>query len=138
MNTMIIPTVRYRDAKKAMQWLQDAFGFEKHVAYEDENGHVMHAEMKFGEVFIMMGQVADTPFGKHMIQPDEVDGRNTMCAYIVMPEEDVAAHYERAVAAGAKVIDPLTVKDYGGSGYSVADCEGFIWSFGSYDPRVSV
>lgn len=132
---MIIPTLRYRDTRKAVQWLQDVFHFEKHAVHEDTNGQIVHAEMKFGVVFIMLGQVADTPFGKHMIQPDEIDGRNTMCTYIVMPEEDLVAHYEKAVSKGAGIIDPLTVKDYGGSGYSVRDYEGFIWSFGSYDPR---
>lgn len=137
MTTLLIPTVRYRDAKKAIQWLEDAFGFEPHAVYEDDKGQVVHAEMKFGEVFIMIGQVADTPFGEHMIQPDEVGGKNTMCAYIVIPDEQVEAHYDKATTAGAGIVDPYTQKDYGGSGYSVSDCEGFIWSFGSYDPRVT-
>jgi uncharacterized glyoxalase superfamily protein PhnB len=81
--------------------------------------------------------VADTPFGKYMMQPDEAGGRNTVSVYVVMPEAQVAAHHARAVAAGAVIVDPLTKKDYGGSGYSARDPEGFLWSFGSYDPRAA-
>ena len=72
---MIVPALRYRDAKRALEWLNRAFGFEKHAAYENPDGTVMHAEMKLGEAFIMFGQVADTPFGKYMIQPDDAGGR---------------------------------------------------------------
>ncbi|MGH8237603.1 MAG: VOC family protein [Steroidobacteraceae bacterium] len=138
MSTLIVPSMRYRDAKRALEWLQRAFGFERHAVYENPDGRVMHAEMKFGEAFIMFGQVADTPFGKHMIQPSETGGRNTISPYVVMPEADVEAHHRRAVAAGADIVDPLTKKDYGGSGYSARDLEGFVWSFGSYDPRAPV
>src|SRR5947209_15542654 len=42
----LYPTLRYRDAKAAHQWLQDAFGFEPHALYEDESGNVAHAQMR--------------------------------------------------------------------------------------------
>jgi hypothetical protein len=42
--------------------------------------------MSFGEAFIMFGQVADTPFGKYMLQPDEAGGRNTISRHVVMPD----------------------------------------------------
>ena len=135
MGTMIVPAMRYRDAKRALEWLSRAFGFEKHAVYENPDGTVMHAEMKLGDAFIMFGQVADTPFGKYMIQPDEAGGRNTISPYVVLPDAQMQGHYERARAAGAEIVDPFTKKDYGGSGYSARDCDGFVWSFGSYDPR---
>jgi uncharacterized glyoxalase superfamily protein PhnB len=47
---------------------------------------------------------------------------------------DCAAHYERAKAAGARIIDELEIKEYGGAGYSCRDPEGHLWWFGSYDP----
>ena len=34
MGSKIIPTLRYRDAPRMMQWLCDAFGFEKHFAVQ--------------------------------------------------------------------------------------------------------
>lgn len=49
-------------------------------------------------------------------------------------EDEVAPLYSTAVAAGGVVIEELTAKDYGGSGFSVADPQGNLWSVGSYQP----
>ncbi len=40
MSTMIVPSLRYRDAKRALEWLHRAFGFEKHAVYENPDGTV--------------------------------------------------------------------------------------------------
>ena len=36
-------------------WLEKAFGFTKHVAYENDKGGIMHAEMSFGSGIVMFG-----------------------------------------------------------------------------------
>ena len=46
----IIPTFRYDDARAAIAFLRDAFGFEEHAVYE-EDGVVHHAELKLGDVY---------------------------------------------------------------------------------------
>jgi uncharacterized glyoxalase superfamily protein PhnB len=56
----------------------------------------------------------------------------TQSPYLIV--EDVDGHHDRAVAAGAKVVYPLTDEPYGGRGYSCLDPEGNLWNFGSYDP----
>lgn len=47
---------------------------------------------------------------------------------------DIDAHYARAKAAGAEITRPIADADYGSREYSVRDCEGHLWSFGTYDP----
>ncbi|HEY4281107.1 MAG TPA: VOC family protein [Conexibacter sp.] len=54
--------------------------------------------------------------------------------YIVLPDDAVEAHAERARAAGAELIRELESPDYGGRGYTARDPEGNVWSFGSYRP----
>ena len=128
----IIPSLRYRDAHAAIEWLCCAFGFEKHAVYADGDV-VHHAQLVFGNGMVMLGSVAnDSAFGKRIAQPDDIGGRETQCAYVVVA--DCAAHYARAKAAGAVIIDDYEEKDYGGAGYSCRDPEGHLWSFGSYDP----
>lgn len=46
---------------------------------------------------------------------------------------EVDAHHERAKAAGAEIVLPLADMDYGSREYSVRDCEGHLWGFGTYD-----
>ena len=45
--SVIIPTMRYKDAAAAIEWLCKAFGFEKHLVVPGENGAIAHAQFKF-------------------------------------------------------------------------------------------
>ncbi|MEP7042129.1 MAG: VOC family protein [Dokdonella sp.] len=129
----IIPSLRYRDALTAIDWLCAAFGFEKNAVYADEKGIVQHAQLVFGNGMIMLGSVANTSaWGERIVQPDEIGGRETQCPCVIV--SDCEAHYQRAKAAGAVIVDEYEVKDYGGAGYSCRDPEGHLWWFGSYDP----
>ena len=128
----IVPCLRYQDAHAAIAFLCQAFGFEKHAVYEGPDGNVMHAELSFGNGMIMLGSNSDTPFAKLQKMPAEVGGIGTQSAYIIVTDAD--AHHAQAVAAGAKVVMPLKTEDYGGRGYACLDPEGYLWSFGTYDP----
>ena len=128
----IIPSLRYRDAHAAIDWLCRAFGFEKHAVYDDEQGGVAHAELAYGSGMIMLGSVRDDEFGRRIAQPDEIGDRETQCCSVTVI--DCRAHYLQAKAAGAQIVDDYADKDYGGAGYSCRDPEGHLWGFGSYDP----
>lgn len=114
----ISPCVRYGDERAAMEWLREAFGFEEHTVYEDEDGNLAHAELRLGSGILMIGSGPDTeePFS----------------LYVTV--EDVDAHHARAVAAGAEIVRPLRDTDYGSREYGVRDLDGHIWYFGTYDP----
>ena len=128
----VIPSLRYRNALAAIDWLCHAFGFEKHAVYAD-GVIVHHAQLTFGNGMIMLGSVDNaSAWGKRIAQPDEIGGRETQACYVVVADAD--AHYAHAQAAGAEIVDELETKDYGGKGYSCRDPEGHLWSFGTYDP----
>ncbi len=127
----IIPTMRYKDAQAAIEWLCGAFGFQKHMVVEGPNGTVAHAQLTYGDGMIMLGSARDDEFGRQMKTPREA-GTNTQSSYIVVNE--INAHYGQAVEAGAEIVKPLVNEDYGGQGYSVLDLEGNLWNFGSYNP----
>lgn len=128
----IIPCLRYRDAHAAIDWLCRAFGFSRHAVYEDDQGGIAHAQLTFGGGMVMLGSSRDDAFGRHFAQPAETGGRETQCPCVVVSE--CRAHYERAVAAGAQIVDDYKELDYGGAGYSCRDPEGHLWWFGSYNP----
>ena len=128
----VIPAMRYRDAPAAIEWLCEAFGFERHLIVPGENGTIAHAQLSFGNGMVMLGSVVDSEFGRLMKQPDEIGGAETQTAYVIV--EDPDAHYVRAKAAGARIVMEIKDEDYGGRGYSCRDPEGHLWNFGSYDP----
>jgi len=93
---------------------------------------LIRRETLIGCGMVMLGGVRDNEFGRHIAQPDEIGGRETQCACVTVT--DCKAHYERAKAAGAVIVDDYAEKDYGGAGYSCHDPEGHLWYIGSYDP----
>jgi uncharacterized glyoxalase superfamily protein PhnB len=128
----VIPTLRYREAAAAIDWLCAAFGFERHLVVAGEGGSIAHAQLTCGNGMIMLGSAADDEFGRLQKTPLEVGGVGTQSPYVIVPDAD--AHYERAKAAGAVIVYDIRDEDYGGRGYSCRDPEGHLWNFGSYDP----
>ena len=131
----IIPNLRYADAPRAIEFLCEAFGFEKRAVYlsEADPNIVQHAQLVWEDRMIMIYSIIDTEHSRaaRMKTAAEVGGP-TMGLYMIVA--DVNAHAAHARAAGAEIIDGPDDKEYGGRGYSARDPEGNVWSFGSYDP----
>ena len=132
----VIPTLRYRDAPAAVEWLKRAFGFETRLLVPGDDGSITHAQLVADGVMIMIGSARDDVFGRHQQPPATSQAACTQSPYIVVDDPD--AHYARAVAAGAGVVVDIADQDYGGRVYSCRDPEGHLWNFGSYDPWQAV
>ena len=120
---MIIPTLRYKDAKAAIDFLERAFGFERKAVYENEDGTVGHAELTSGRGMVMLGTSGTG---------DKQFETAHSSIYVIVADPD--ALYERAKAAGAEISRELEDMDYGSREFSALDPEGNVWSFGTYDP----
>ena len=114
----IVPYLSYRDAKAAMTFLTDAFGFEKVQSFDDDQEMLQHGEMRFGNGVIMLG-TAEAAKGSPGL-------------YLVV--EDVDAHFETAKKAGAEIVYPPEDTEFGTRRYRARDPEGHEWSFGTYAP----
>ncbi len=130
--SVIITTMRYKDAPAAIEWLCDAFGFEKHLVVSGENETIVHAQLKYGNAMIMLGSEKDSEYDQFLKTPIDLNGINTQSPYIIV--EKIDDHYSRAIAVGAKIVLDIKDEDYGGRGYSCLDPEGYLWNFGSYNP----
>lgn len=128
----VIPCLRYRDARAAIDWLCGTFGFKEHLVVPGPGEEIAHAQLTLGGGMIMLGSATDSAFGRLMKQPDEIGGVETQSAYIIVDDAD--AIYERAKAAGSKIAIDIQDEDYGGRGFSCYDLEGHLWNFGTYNP----
>ena len=132
----VIPGMRYRNALAAIDWLVRAFGFEKNAVYMGEGDIVMHAQLSFGNGMVMLGSVENgTESSRRMAQPDEIGGRETQSACLIVSDAD--AVYATAKAAGAEMVMDIADMPYGGRAFTCRDPEGHLWSVGTYDPWVS-
>lgn len=131
----MMSNIRYKDALAAIDFLCTGFGFEKHAVFTDEDDPsiVHHAQLLYAGQMLMVATAMDGEWTDVASMKTVAEaGGNTQTIYLVVP--DVAAHCERARAAGATIIMEPEAKDYGGSTYGALDPEGNAWSFGDYDP----
>jgi uncharacterized glyoxalase superfamily protein PhnB len=116
----ICPYVFYRDGDAALEYLTRVFGFHERLRTTTPDGSVGHAEVQLGESVIMVGCPPD------FVTPKEL-GTATVGLYVHV--DDVDAHYQRAVDAGAVPDDQPTDQPYGVRSYGIKDLEGHQWWF---------
>lgn len=124
----IYPTLFYDDAPAAIDWLERAFGFQRKLVVPGANGQVKHSELVFGLGVIM---VSSSRPAEQRVSPSTLGATHQgLCVQV----DDPDAHYQRAKAAGAVVVQELRDEEYGSRGYMAKDPEGHIWYFGTYRP----
>jgi uncharacterized glyoxalase superfamily protein PhnB len=120
------PALRYRDARAAIRFLVEAFGFEERLVVPGEGDRdVVHAELRWPSGGgVMLGSTSHVEGMHEQMRP------GAGCCYVVTDEPD--ALFARATAVGAEVVQGLRDEDYGSRGFTVRDPEGNMWSFGTY------
>ena len=125
---IILPHVIYRNVAEASRWLAAAFGFEEHYRYgapDAPSGALVH----LGDAWVMLN--AADPDEK---TPAELGyGTQSLTVFVA----DVDAHYERAKAAGAAIVEELHETVYGERQYGVLDLGGHHWLFAAHARDVS-
>jgi uncharacterized glyoxalase superfamily protein PhnB len=127
----ISPSIFYKDAGKAIDWLCEAFGFETRLRIEGDGGVIVHSELSFGNDGLIMVGTAGLR-RKWCRSPAMLDGAATQALMVYV--DDVEAHCARARAAGATIVEEPKTTDYGEEywtdrGYECLDCEGHHWWF---------
>jgi uncharacterized glyoxalase superfamily protein PhnB len=130
----IFPMVAYEDTAAAIDWLTEAFGFEERgERYVMEDGTIGHAELEIGGDTVMLAtpnrdyqsprthRETCEAAARWLDNPWVVDG------FLVLVD-DLDAHHDRAVEAGARVIRPLE-EGPDGRLYTAEDLEGHRWMF---------
>jgi uncharacterized glyoxalase superfamily protein PhnB len=125
--TAVWPCLTYRDARGAITFLTDVFGFRETAVHarEDDPSIIEHAELRLphgGGVMLGTAAKDESAWGRRAPGNDAV--------YVVCDEPETL--FDRAVAAGAEIVRGLRDEDYGSRGFTVRDTEGNLWSFGTY------
>jgi uncharacterized glyoxalase superfamily protein PhnB len=121
------PGVLYRDADAGMKWLEDVLDCERREEHRDDDGNVIHAELVFRGVIVMVGTAG---VGREPFRSLPAGGRLLYCGI-----DDVDGLYERVRAAGGDIALEITDTDYGSRDFTVRDPEGNLWAFGTYRPQ---
>jgi uncharacterized glyoxalase superfamily protein PhnB len=128
MSQAVIPMLAYENGPAAMDWLAQAFGFRE-TDRRLEDGRLTHGELDTGGGVVMLATPSLNYHGpKRHRQECEVAQSWHDVPYVIdgvlVYVDDVAAHFERAKAAGATILSPLE-----GKRYRAEDPEGHRWMF---------
>jgi predicted enzyme related to lactoylglutathione lyase/uncharacterized glyoxalase superfamily protein PhnB len=125
----VLPHVVYRDVADAIAWLTKTFGFREHYRYGDSGGPISGAQMHLGNAWIMV-----TRARAGRASPAQLDcGSQSLTVFV----EDVDAHFQRAKAADAKIVEELHETVYGERQYGAEDLDGHHWLFSRHARDVS-
>jgi uncharacterized glyoxalase superfamily protein PhnB len=111
----VIPVLAYDDVRAASAWLGAAFGFSERLRIGEHR-----AQLVVGAGAVIVNKRRAQPDGSVLA----VSGHE-----IMVRVADVASHFQRAQAHGARILQAPTDFPYGERQYSVEDPGGHIWTF---------
>ena len=112
----VVPVLFYPDVRAAVAWLETAFGFEERVRI----GEAHRAQLRVG----MDGAIV---VAEDRIHERVAPGDGPIQHLVKIRVHDVDAAFERARAAGARVVEELRTFEYGERSGVVADPDGHRW-----------
>jgi PhnB protein len=120
----VTPRLVVADGAAAIDFYRRAFGAEElGERFTGPDGELIHAELRIGDSVVMLTEDHDPSAPAR--SPSAVGGAVT--AIMATYWADVDRAWERAIAAGAEVVFPLSDQFYGERGGRVRDPYGQQW-----------
>ena len=119
----VTPNIVVDDADDAIAFLKGALGAVEQYRLTMSSGKVAHCELKLGDSIVNVGESMEGWPARGLV------------AQIYVENSD--ALFDRAVAAGATVIMPMTDMFFGAREGRVADPFGNVWTIATLKERVS-
>ena len=123
--------LRIKNAGAAIEFYKQAFGAREIMRFAG-GGQIAHAEIEIGNSVIMLGE-ENPDYGYP--GPSALGGSPVVIHLLV---DDVDAFVEKAIAAGARPVLPVTDQFYGDRSGSVADPFGYTWSIATRKENLSL
>ncbi len=127
----VTPYLVVDDAKRAIEFYKRAFGAQETARMDGPHGKIAHAEIRIGDSMVMLS--------------DEMPGAGNKSAKtlggspvgLMIYVDNVDAVFKQAVAAGAKVVQPLENQFWGDRYGRITDPFGIPWSLATHIEDVS-
>jgi PhnB protein len=120
----IYPRLAYRDEVSALEFLVRAFGMSERREARMEFPDGMLAWLEVGDGVVMIGRAGEDHHG--LSSPLDAGVATAMVNVYV---HDIDTHYQRARAAGARIVMELEDMFWGDRRYEALDPEGHRWHF---------
>jgi len=128
----LTPVVTVKDVPTAMAFYEKAFGFSSEMKMPDENGTIVHGNMRYKEEVVMMLMLQGS-WGNDAQSPAESKTPPAVSMYVYC--EDVNAVCEQARSAKAEVLCEPEDMFWGDRTCVMMDPEGHQWTFATMIPN---
>jgi PhnB protein len=129
--TSATPRLTFRDAAKAIEFYQQAFGAKEKLRFQTESG-IPHAEITIGDSTILLAE--EWPEGGRF--SPETLGNSPVIMSLSVP--DVDRFFAHAIEAGAKSVRPIADQFYGRREGTLQDPFGYSWSVSTLTEEMPV
>jgi PhnB protein len=130
-HTSVAPRLTFKDAAKAIEFYEQAFGAKEKFRFQTESG-IPHAEITIGDSTILLAE--EWPEGGRF--SPETLGNSPVIMSLSVP--DVDKFFAHAIEAGAKTVRPIADQFYGRREGTLQDPFGYSWSVSTLTEEMPV
>ncbi|HKQ20692.1 MAG TPA: VOC family protein [Nitrososphaeraceae archaeon] len=127
----ITPALIVKNGDEAIEFYKNGFGVEERSRMKGPDGRVAHAELKLGDSVFMLSD--EYPEMK-CLSPKTIGG-SPVSMYVYV--DDVDSIFNKAISAGAKVLDPVKDQFWGDRHGRLEDPFGHLWSIATHKKDLS-
>ena len=136
----VTPFLCVNDAARAVEFYRNVFGATELERMAEPDGKVNHAVLKIGNSIVRLSDDSSKHAAEWVAKgwsrsPQSLGG-TPVHFYVYVEDSD--AVYKRAIAAGAKEMEPVVDKPWGDRMGVLADPFGHIWMIATHKRDVSI
>ena len=127
----ITPVLIVKNGDEAIEFYKKGFGVQERGRMKGPDGRVAHAELKLGDSVFMLSD----EYPEMDCHSPKTIGGSPVSMYVYV--DDVDSIFNKAISAGAKVLDPVKDQFWGDRQGRLEDPFGHLWSIATHKKDLS-
>ena len=127
----ITPVLIVKNGDEAIEFYKNGFGVEERCRMKAPDGRVAHAELKLGDSVFMLSD----EYPEMKCHSPKTIGGSPVSMYVYV--DDVDSIFNKAISAGAKVLDPVKDQFWRDRQGRLEDPFGHLWSIATHKKDLS-
>lgn len=127
----ITPVLIVKNGDEAIEFYKNGFGVEERCCMKGPDGRVAHAELKLGDSVFMLSD----EYPEMKCHSPKTIGGSPVSMYVYV--DDVDSIFNKAISAGAKILDPVKDQFWGDRHGRLEDPFGHLWSIATHKKDIS-
>jgi PhnB protein len=130
---MLSPLLMVKDMEKTIEFYTQILGFENTFQLPDPEGNLVHANLVWKDVHIMLGPASPA------VPPEAMPYRGSGVDFYILveKEDDIDQYYAMLKEKGANIVQEITDQFWGDRNFVIKDPDGYQLTFAKTIREVS-